>query len=428
MQEALLHFIWQFQLFDQTNLKTTVDGEPVLVKKTGYHNHDAGPDFMNARVQVGNTLWAGHVEIHTKATDWFRHGHQHDPAYGNVILHVVLMDDRQEPSSDSLAHVPCIDLQNRIAHTLLNRYEHLRQNRQWVPCADQFHQVKGFTIRHWLNRLQVERLTAKKALIERLLSENNNDWQETLHQLMARSFGFKVNAEPFERLAKRTPYRIVAKHADQPLQLEALFLGQAGFLGDAFSESYPLKLQQEYQFLRQKYQLNPMQPHEWNHLRLRPANFPIIRIGQFTQLLSRAKGLFHFFIHCQGIEPLRKVFRVETAPYWQDHYWPEKQASQSRPRKLGKNSIDNLIINTVIPFIFSYGQIREELSLVDHAINLLEALPPEKNHILTKWDKMGAPNYHAGHSQALLHLKRNYCDQKQCLSCEIGAALLKGQA
>ncbi len=428
MKEALLHFIWQFQLFDQKNLTTTVTKEPIEVKRTGYHNHDAGPDFMNARIRVGDTLWAGHVEIHQKATDWFQHGHHHDPAYRNVILHVVLMDDRQAPESDSISHIPCVTLQHRITHSLLDRYEHLLANQQWIPCAEHFQEVETFTVRHWLNRLQVERLNAKQTLIERLLSENNNDWQETLHQLLARNFGFKVNAEPFERLAKSTPYRIIGKHTDQPFQLEALLFGQAGMLGGSYSDAYPRQLQEEYEFLQQKYRLIPMEPHEWNHLRLRPANFPTVRIAQIAQFLSHAKGLFHLFLNADTLERLRPIFQVETTSYWHDHYWPDKKAKESRPKRLGKKSIDNLMINTVVPFIFSYGQIREELAMVDQAINLLETMPPEQNSILKKWESLGAPHKNAGHSQALLHLKKHYCDAKQCLSCEIGMAILKTKA
>lgn len=428
MREALLHFIWQFQLFDQQKLATSVTGEPVTVKKTGYHNHDAGPDFMNARIQVGDTLWAGHVEIHQRATDWFRHGHQHDPSYGNVILHVVLMDDRQAPESDSLANVPCIALQHRIRHSLLDHYEHLIANQQWVPCAEHFQEVEAFTIRHWLNRLQVERLNAKKTLIERLLSESGNDWEETLYQLIARNFGFKVNAEPFERLAKMTPYRIIAKHTDQPFQLEALLLGQAGMLEGTFSDTYPLQLKQEYQFLQRKYRLTPMKPHEWNYLRLRPANFPTVRICQMAQFLSGAKGIFHLFFTADTLEAVRPVFQVEATTYWQDHYWPDKKAKEARRKRLGKKSIDNLLINTVVPFIFSYGQIREEGAMVDQAMNLMETMPAEQNSILKKWESLGAPHKHAGHSQALLHLKKHYCDAKQCLSCEVGMAILKTKA
>ena len=428
MQEALLHFIWQFQLYDQQNLTTTIGRQPVFVKKTGFHNHDAGPDFKNARIQVGDTLWAGHVEIHERATDWFRHGHQNDPAYGNVILHVVLMDDRQDPANDSLSHIPCLALQHRIPHNLLSQYEHLRLNQQWIPCADQFRAVESFTVRHWLSRLQVERLATKKALIERLLAESNNDWQETLHQLMARSFGFKVNAEPFERLAKLTPIRILAKHSDRPFQLEAMLLGQAGMLNGPFAEGYPRDLQREYEFLQRKYGLEPMQPHEWNRLRLRPANFPSIRIAQFAQLLSQANNLFQFFMTTETIDQLRKVFEVEASSYWRDHYWPDRKAKQSRPKRLGKSGIHNILINTVVPFIFSYGQIRAEGNLVEHAMHLLETMPPEHNRILKKWEELGAPHQHAGHSQALLHLKREYCDEKQCLSCEIGTALLKDKA
>lgn len=425
MQEALLQFIWQFQLFDQKALETTADQLPVRIRKTGYHNHDAGPDFKDARIQVDDTLWAGHVEIHVKASEWFQHGHHHDPAYGNVILHVVLQDDRPDPHSGELAHIPCIALQDRIEHALLQRYQHLRQNRLWIPCADQFHSVEGFTLRHWLNRLQIERLEEKRQLVERLLNENHQDWQETLYQLLARNFGFKVNAEPFERLTRLTPYRIISKHADQLFQLEALLLGQAGLLSGEFEEAYPRSLKQEYTFFQQKYGLTPMEPHEWNRLRLRPANFPPVRIAQLAAFFHNTQALLHLMLETEGIQPLRQAFRTEASPYWRSHYWPGKVATQSRSKRLGKGSITNLLINTVVPFIFTYGQVRGEEHLTDRALSFLEQLPPEQNHILKRWQQLGAPNRHAAHSQALLYLKKHYCDKKQCLSCEVGASLLR---
>lgn len=426
MHEALLHFLWQFQLFDRYQLNTTADQLPVQVQKTGYHNHDAGPDFLNARIKVGDTLWAGNVEIHLKASDWFRHGHHNDPSYANVVLHVVLRDDRKDKSNDALGHIPCIELENRVSHSLLSHYQYLLNNQQWIPCADQFHKLKAFTVKHWLNRLQIERLAVKRELVDRLLAENHFDWQETLHQLLARGFGFKINAEPFERLARLTPYRIIAKHADQLFQLEALLLGQAGLLPDTANEDYPNQLNQEYRILQQKYNLKPMAAHEWNRLRLRPANFPPIRIAQLATFYAHVAGVFNRFLSTDDLNQIRSYFQVKASDYWDDHYWPDKVASSSKPKKLSKPSIDNLLTNTVIPFIFSYGQNREEPHLIDRALSFLEYLPAESNNVLKQWEALGAPNQNAGHSQALLHLKKRYCDEKQCLSCEIGTTLLRG--
>lgn len=426
MQEALLHFVWQFQLFSPTGLATTADQLPVRVQKTGYHNHNAGPDFMNARVQVGDTLWAGHVELHVKASAWFQHGHHRDPAYGNVILHVVMYDDRTDPQSGELAHIPCIALNRQIDHTLLDRYHHLHTNQRWIPCADQFHTVSGMTITHWLNRLQVERLQEKAELVDRLLQENRNDWSQTVYQLLARNFGFKVNAEAFERLSRLMPFRVIRKHADQLFQLEALLMGQAGLLSEDFEESYPSSLKQEYQFLSEKYELVPMGAHEWNRLRLRPANFPPIRIAQLAALLYHTPDLFNFMLNTESLPALRSQCQVGASTYWQSHYWPGKKAKRSSGKQLGRRSLDNLLINTVIPFLFTYGKMRDENTLIERALSWLEQLPPEQNHILHKWQDLGAPNHHAAHSQALLYLKRHYCDKKQCLSCEIGTTLLKG--
>ena len=424
MKEDLLHFAWKFQLFELENLQTQL-GEPVTVKKVGFHNKDAGPDFMNARVAIGETLWAGNVEIHIRTSDWFRHGHHQDKAYDNVILHVVFEDD-SKPGQDNyqLKRIPCLEVANLLPNQLLSRYNAMLTNQKWVPCADHFPGVPELTTKHWLNRVLIERIEQKASYLHELLKANNNDWRETFYQLMARNFGFKVNAEPFEHLAKTLPLKTLTKHKDQLHQVEALLFGQAGMLNHIFTDQYPIDLQEEYRFLSQKYGLTPIGEHEWNLLRLRPANFPAIRIAQLAALLHQTSGIFAKVLEIKDSETIKKLFQVKASKYWDDHYQFDRPSTNKRPKQLGKKARENILINTVVPFLFAYGQAQNDDSLQEKAVDMLESLPPEQNSILKNWQQLGAKNGNAANSQALLYLKKAYCDQKRCLECGIGTKVL----
>ncbi len=427
MQEALLHFIWKFQLFDQRNLCTQA-GEGIRIQNNGFHNHDAGPDFMNGRIYIGDTLWAGNIEIHIKASDWFRHNHHKDPSFDNVVLHVVYEDDlNPEKENHQLNKIPCLALKDRIDSKLLGRYKALKDNQQWIPCVEHFPHVPELTVSQWINRVIIERIEEKSTRLHQLLEANQNDWRETFYQLLARNFGFNVNAEPFERLAKALPLKILSKHKDKLHQVEALLFGQAGMLNHVFVDDYPKALQKEYRFLSDKYGLIPIGEQEWNLLRLRPANFPAIRIAQLADLIHKASGLFAKVLETSDKETIKKLFKVKASEYWNNHYQFDRISKTRNPKHLGKKGRENILINTVVPFLFAYGQAQNQESLQEKAIDLLESLPPEENSILKKWKGLGAKNENAAHSQALLFLKKQYCDQKRCLDCGIGTKILAGK-
>jgi len=426
MNESLLHFIWKYRLFNQPYLYTT-DHQKVEIDHPGYHNFNAGPDFKNARIKIDDTLWAGNVEIHIKTSDWKHHGHDQDIAYKNVVLHVTYHDDFKNQTDNKVPNIPTLELQPFLPPKLLDQYEKLMENKLWIPCADQIHKVDEFHINQWLNRVLVERLEQKCQTVDRLLQENQNNWRSTLYQLLARNFGFNVNQEAFEKLASIAPLKMILKHKNNLQQIEALLLGQAGFLQTIFTDAYPNQLQQEYDFLAKKYGLQPMGKHEWNFLRLRPNNFPSIRIAQFAKLLHNASHLFSKVVENEEIKPLKALFKVDASEYWDTHYQLDKRSSSKSRKAMGQKGIENILINSIVPFLFHYGNLKGKQNLKDRAFSFLEHIKPEKNHILKKWESLGLKNNSAYHSQALIYLKKAYCDKQKCLKCGIGTKLLMDQ-
>ena len=422
MKEDLLHYVWRYQRFDFSNLKTT-EGEPVQIQQIGEHNTHAGPDFSNARIKIGDTLWAGNVEMHLNASEWILHNHQSDKAYKNVILHVVL-DEDEIIYRDTGERIPCIELKKLIPNKLSKTYLKLLNNEQWIPCQHHFYEVREMTKMLWLDRLLVERLERKTTYIEELLEKNKNNWEETFYQILARNFGVKVNAESFERLARSLPLITLSKHKNNLLQVEALLFGQSGLLEKDFEDDYPKKLKKEYLFLQKKHQLQPIQAEAWKFLRMRPPNFPTIRIAQFAQLIFSSVHLFSKVIAAKNVEELEHMFDLKLSNYWQTHYVFDKD-SVKRNKKLGKGAIHLFVINTIAPFIFLYGKRKDNPDFKDKAFQLLEEIKPEKNNIITKWEALGVMPESAYHTQALLQLKNEYCDKKRCLECAVGNAILK---
>lgn len=418
MKEELLHYIWQFQLFNNNNLVS--EEEPLRVIKQGELNHDSGPDFFNARIKIGETIWAGNIEIHVKTSDWYKHGHQHDKAYKNIILHVVYEHDLLQEKQ-----VPVLELKELIPQNLLQHYNQLMGSTAWIPCSGQPDQVPEFTTITWLERLAIERLQQRHQRIMLLLNQNNGDWQETLYQLLAANFGFKTNAAAFEQLAKATPYHMILKNRFSQLTVEALLFGQAGLLTGRLKGEYPLALKKEYLFQQKKYNLKPIAAVQWKFMRMRPANFPTIRIAQFAALLLSTENLVSAILAIPHQKSLQKLFNVEAGDYWRMHYHFGKESEKKSAKKLGNASIQGILINTVIPFIFSYGQARGLPRLKERALQLLEQTTPEKNSILKKWQKEGISNQNALQSQALLQLYSHYCKPKKCLQCSIGNKLLR---
>ena len=417
MKESILHYIWQFRLFPVQDLKTT-DGQTVEIIDPGKPNTDAGPDFFNAKIKIDNTLWAGNIEIHSLSSDWVRHHHTTDKAYDNVILHVVNKADANvvRTNGDSVAQ-----LELAVPDHIRINYDELLREKKWIPCADKIHQVPLFLVNDWKNSLLVERLEQKTEMIETLLSQSNNHWEEAFYVSMARSFGFGTNSEAFERLARSLPMSILAKHKDNIFQLEAMLFGQAGLLENTVNDEYQLNLQKEYRFLQSKYQLKPIESSEWKLLRLRPDNFPHVRLSQFAALIHRSTKLFSKIIESDNLQVMRGLFICEVSDYWKKHFLFGKESSVSGKR-LGSKSVDILLINTVVPFLFAY--FKKKNSDNDIALKLLELIPAEKNVIIRKWMELGIGAFSAFDSQALLQLKKKYCDEKKCLRCRIGHKVL----
>jgi hypothetical protein len=426
IREDFLQYLWRMKQFDLQDLQTTT-GEPLQIIAFGEHNSDAGPDFLNAKIHIGDTLWAGNVEIHTKSSEWLKHKHQDDAAYNNVILHVVYENDK--PISRSNGELlPCLELRRRIPPKLINQYLRLTDNEHWIPCQALFATVSDFTKSLWIERLLIERLERRTANLNEQLAANDNNWEATFYEQVARSFGAKVNAEPFEHLAKQTPLLLLAKHKNDPFQMEALLFGQAGFLDGDFEEAHPQNLQKEYTFLKQKYNLQPLLAESWRFLRLRPANFPTVRIAQFAALVHQSTHLFSKVLAAEQLSTLYELLdSIETSEYWLTHYKFDKP-SAARHKKLGKTTVDLILINTVIPFLFFYGRYKSLPDYETRALDFLEELAAESNQIVDGWKNLKLNPRNAYETQALLELKRSYCDPKRCLNCAIGNQIMKNEA
>lgn len=415
MKESILQYVWQHKLFTAHDLVTT-DGEKLEIIDTGRNNIDAGPDFFNAKIRIGETLWAGNVEIHTSSTEWYKHNHQSDKAYDTVILHVVLKADCEIYRSDG-ERIPQLEL--KYPKQIETNYEQLLNQQKWVPCSDIINLIPLIFIESWKSALLTERLEQKMNSIEQLLSENNQYWEEAFYITLARNFGFGTNSQAFERLAKSLSISVLGKHKDNIIQLEALLFGQAGLLNPDKQDDYSIKLKKEYDFLSVKYGLIPMGSSQWKLLRLRPDNFPHVRIAQFAALIHSSTKLFSKMVEDPKIESLRKLFESEPSDYWKTNYLFAHK-SPLRIKKLGAQSINGILINTVIPFLFCYANHKNNDELRNKAIQLFEEIPAEHNSIVNGWVKLGLKTESAFDTQALIQLKKRYCDEKKCLLCRIG--------
>jgi hypothetical protein len=422
--EDFLQYVWKFRLFDRLNLRTTA-GEELEVYSSGLHNADSGPDFHNARIRIGETVWAGNVELHLHSSDWRKHNHSTDHAYNNIILHVVYTDDEPLSAYDG-RQVPTLELHDRVPEKLYHRYHQLAFGQQtFIPCEGSIHTVDELTLKNWLTRVLIERLEKRSANVLAALELNRGDWEETFYQLLAANFGFKTNALPFELLAKSLPQIILAKHKNDPGQIEALVFGQAGFLGDDFEDEYPQKLKQEYNFLQKKYGLVPMEKHLWKFMRMRPQNFPTIRLAQFAAVIIKSNHLFSKILELKEVASLRNLFTdISVNNYWANHYRFDT-VSKPSSKSLGQSSIDILLLNTFVVTLFSYGHHRGQEYFVSRSLKLLESLPAENNHITVGFEAINVKAGTAFDSQTLIELKNNYCDWKKCLHCAVGNKILK---
>jgi len=420
MTEEFLCYLWRFRLLG-SNLNAT-SGEPITILHPGERNYDGGPDFLNARIRIGNTLWAGNVEIHVNSGDWYRHDHHHNKAYENVILHIVFYEDAGLESKRSLS-IPTLVIEGHFPETIYSRYKYFLNNHSWIPCQQQIQDIGLFHFNHWSTALAIERLVDRLHQWRHLLEVNRFDWEATFYQGITKAFGLRINTLPFEILAKSLPLKVVLKHRHDPFQLEALAFGQSGMLGENFTGEYPLMLKKEYEFLAQKYSLKPLDPSLWKFLRLRPSGFPTIRIAQWAVFIQQINTFFNLVLKCGSIREIRSILNVQASEYWSQHYIFDK-LSPARPKIMGKATIDMLLLNFVIPFLFFYGEEKNIQSFKEHGIRLLEQTPGETNSIINKWKLTGIHADNALQTQALIQLKNNYCDKKRCLSCRIGIRLL----
>jgi hypothetical protein len=421
MNEDFLHHLWKFRLYNSIGLKTTV-GEELQILKTGQHNTDGGPDFFNSQIKIGKTKWAGNVEVHLKSSDWKKHAHDKDGAYKNVILHVVYENDEDVFSSDG-NKIAALELKDRFNPKIYENYLKLIESKEWIPCQKYISNVDRITITSWLERLLVERLESKTQLILDSLKLNRNNWEETFYQHLAKNFGFKTNAVPFELLVKSLQLNYLAKHKDHLLQIEALLYGQAGLLDKKFKDDYPNALKKEYAFLQKKYSLKPIDGSLWKFLRLRPGNFPTIRIAQFAQLIYKSSKLFSKILEQEDIEVIKSFFEVSTSDYWKSHFTFDKP-STNREKTLGNDSAAIIIINTIVPLIFAYGKQWQSAEHEERVLQMLEQLSPEKNSIIDNWNDLGIKAVNAADTQSLLQLKNEYCSKKKCLVCGIGSKII----
>lgn len=419
MKENFLHYLWQYQQFDTNNLQTN-QGQSVTILKKGYKNTDSGPDFDNCRIVIDGIEWAGKVEIHIRSSDWEKHKHQHDPNYENVILHVVWEDDKDIFRKDG-SQIPSFSLKNRANKNALEKYNYLMENEQRIPCEKMFEAQSDMTKFSMIEKALAHRLERKSGEVLELYKELNNDFEEAAYQVLMRNFGFKLNAEPFQILAKNLPLKIIAKHRGQIFQIEALLFGQAGFLDNPENE-YAQKLSDEYRFLSGKYglQYGKMDRKQWKFMRTRPQNFPTVRLAEVAAILNQSSGLFNLFI--ENTDRIKDTLQAEPSEYWKHHYDWNKPSG--KPNRLGKTSLDNILINTAAPLLASYYYITDNYSFFEKALNLLEKVSPEKNYITRIWDSLGLKSKSAFDSQALIEQYNEFCKKRKCLSCVVGVEIL----
>ena len=423
MQESFLHFIWQYQYFDKNNLRTT-EGQVIEIFEQGFLQTNAGPDFSQCQIKINEILWSGNVEVHVKSSAWTDHHHEKDRAYDNVILHVVWKGDKVIYRSDGTA-IAVLELKDRVDVTLMDRYKKLINQPHQILCQSQYEHVEEVTKLSMWDKALMNRLERKSRKVEVLYGQLKGDWEEIAYRLLCHNFGFKINSDAFVLLSKSVPLKYLYKHANNLSQVEALLFGQAGFLDRERKDEYYQHLRNEYVFLAQKYLLKrlKMNEHQWKFLRLRPANFPTLRIAQLAIVFSNVKNVFSTVLNTTSFDQIYKLFSQPTSPYWNTHYHFAKK-SEKKKKVIGKFSVENIIINTVIPILVAYSKLHQEQKYFDRAVNFLKQLPPENNHIIGQWKAINQPIKSAFDSQSGIELHNEFCIKKRCLNCSIGAYLL----
>ncbi len=420
MTENLLHFIWQYKLLKPISYYTTQNNSLEIIK-CGAHNKDAGPDFTNVRIKIDDTEWAGTVEIHKKSSDWYLHRHETNKAYDNVILHVVYEHDKDIYNSKQQL-IPCLELKHILIDDVISKYENLYQSKQQIPCGSLFNEVAAITQESCLERMLFERLEAKTDFIKELYHFTKSNWEETFYLLLFKNFGFHTNSDAFLQIAKTIPLTVLLKHANSTTQVEALLFGQSGLLNATLKDKYGKGLLKEYEYLKHKYSLTPI-AHNLKFLRLRPQNFPTIRIVQLANFISKYQHTFSKIIESNSVKDVKKLFAISVSDYWKCHYVFDEE-SISKEKHLGNLSVENIIINTVCPLLFFYGKEKQDESIIEKAVKWYDELKPERNKFIKLFEELKFKPKHAGHSQALLQLYANYCSPKKCLACNIGVSIL----
>ncbi len=418
--EYLLHYIWKYRLFDQSNLSTT-DGHSIEVLDPGIHNSNSGPDFFNAKIKIDDRVWAGNIEIHINSDDWYKHKHHEDKGYNSTILHVVEKHNGDVHNEQGHS-VP--QMQIVVPSNVRENADSLLMSRSSIPCKNQLADIPKHILRSWIGVLGIERLERKTNDIYKYLERYNNSWDEAFYVLLARNYGFGLNSDAFERLAMSLNYKVIQRHANNLFQVESLLFGQAGMLNEAdITDQYYLDLQKEYRFLKHKYQLKPLDSYIFKMLRVRPSAFPQVRIAQLASLLVETGRLFSSIIDIEDYRKLRLYFQSSVSEYWKTHYTFGKESKQSN-KIMGESSLDIILINTVAPILFAYGKRRDEEKYCDRALSLLESIKPERNSIVRDFQLLGVDVKNAFDSQALIQLKREYCSQRKCLYCKIGYRIM----
>ena len=428
--EKLLYYIWNYKLFPLHPLKTT-DGEPVEVLDPGTLNRDAGPDFHNAKIKIGDTLWAGSIEIHKKSSDWFLHGHHEDVHYNNVVLHVVQCADK-DILTENGKRLPQLILE--VPEHLKENYRELCKTTDYPRCYKVIPQIDAFTIHSWLNALLYERLEQRALTILERVKSLQGDWEKAYFITLARNFGFGINGDAFEEWARHIPLSAVAHHRDNLFQIEAIFMGQAGLLEmgtiptkyqkEALNDGYYSRLKKEYDYLAHKFSLTPMDASAWKFLRLRPQNFPHVRLSQLAQLYYNQSAGFSRLLEQQNMDGLQELLKTYVTPYWQSHY-TFGCPSVKNDKTLTIASRQLIIINTIVPLLYAYGISHGNEQIKERSLLLLDGIKAENNYITRQWSELGIKADRATDTQALIQLKKEYCDRRYCLHCRFGYEFLK---
>ena len=430
--EQLLHYVWKHKMLPLHEMKTT-KGLHVEVIDSGLHNMNSGPDFFNAKIKIDDTLWVGNVEIHDKASDWYLHKHDKDERYNNVILHVCGDIDMEVENQNG----DCIpQMQLDVPEHVTRHYAELLSTDKYPPCYKIIPELSNLMVHSWMSALQTERLEQKTDAIISRVEQCNGSWEAGFFVTLARNFGFGINGDAFEQWALSIPLNDIAHHRDNLFQIEAIFMGQAGLLDldtipekyhhDAIADGYFDKLKNEYLYLKHKFGLQQIDSKMWRFLRLRPQNFPHIRISQLANLYYAAKCSISQIVECDTVKEAMNTMHTGVTPYWKTHYTFGSE-SEKNEKHISPFSLNLLMINTVIPVLFAYGRHQSKEKYCDRAFDFLEQLKAENNHIVRMWKECGLKVENAGDSQALIQLKNEYCDKKNCLRCRIGYEYLKGE-